>query len=78
MHNSQNATIDHLTFRVQLVTSLFEKYGRAVQYRKQGRHSINPPPAHLTERHFLEKIPATGKEVKPQKRCVVCQERGRS
>ncbi|XP_021939069.1 piggyBac transposable element-derived protein 4-like [Zootermopsis nevadensis] len=41
----QNNTMDHLTFRMQLITSLIERYGRAVHSRKQGRPSINPSPA---------------------------------
>ncbi|XP_023703521.1 piggyBac transposable element-derived protein 4-like [Cryptotermes secundus] len=31
----------------------------------------------LTERHFVEKIPATGKKAKPQRRCVVCSRQGK-
>ncbi|PSN53144.1 hypothetical protein C0J52_06286 [Blattella germanica] len=53
---------DNLIFRAELVTSLFERYGSTLKTRKQGRLSINPPPTHLTERHFIEKIPATGKK----------------
>jgi hypothetical protein len=77
VYNSQNNSTEHLTFRLQLITSLFEKFGRTVHSRKQGRPSINPPPARLTERHFIEKIPPTGKKAKPQKRCVVCQKNGK-
>jgi hypothetical protein len=40
-----------------------------------GRPSINPPPQRLTERHFIEKIGATGRKAKLQKRCVVCQKK---
>ncbi|PSN29180.1 PiggyBac transposable element-derived protein 4 [Blattella germanica] len=76
-HNSQNSKMDHLNFRVNLVTSLFERYGSTLEIRKQGRPSINPPPTRLRERHFIEKIPATGKKAKPQKRCVVCQKKGK-
>ncbi|PSN39794.1 hypothetical protein C0J52_19451 [Blattella germanica] len=76
-HNSQNSKMDHLNFRVNLVTSLFERYGSTLEIRKQGRASINPPPTRLRERHFIEKIPATGKKEKPQKRCIVCQKKGK-
>jgi hypothetical protein len=39
-----------------------------VHSRKQGRQSINPTPARLTETHFIEKILPTGKMAKPQKK----------
>jgi hypothetical protein len=79
IYNSQNNSTDHLTFRLQLITSLFERFGRTVHSHKQRRPSINPPPARLTERHFTEKIPSTGKKAKPRKmeRCVVCQKNGK-
>ena len=76
IYNSQNIAMDHLTFRLKLITSIFETYGRAVKSRKHGRPSVNPPPARLTKRHFIEKIPASGKKAKPQKTCVVCQKSG--
>jgi hypothetical protein len=35
--------------------------------------SLEPPSKRLTERHFLERIPTTGKKAKPlKKRCIVC------
>jgi hypothetical protein len=77
VYNSQNNSTDHLTFRHQLITSHFERFGKTVHSHKQGRPLINPPPARLTERHFIEKIPPTGKKAKPQKRCVVCQKNGK-
>jgi hypothetical protein len=77
VYNSQNNSTDHLTFRLQLITSLSERFGRTVHPRKQGRPSINPPPASLRERHFIEKIPPTGMKAKPQKRCAVCQKNGK-
>ena len=49
--------MDHLTFRLKLLTSIFETYERAVKSLKHGEPSINPPPARLTERHFIEKNP---------------------
>jgi hypothetical protein len=61
VYSSQNNSTNHLTFRLQLITSLFERFGRTLHSRKQGRPSINPPPTSLTERHFIEKIPPTGK-----------------
>jgi hypothetical protein len=75
VYNSENYTCNHLTFRLQLITALFERYGQGVQSHQVGRPSINPPPQRLTEWHFIEKIPATGRKAKPQKRCVVCQKK---
>jgi hypothetical protein len=62
VYNSQNHTCDYLTFRLQLITALFERCGRGVQSHQVGRPSINPPPQQLTERHFIEKIPATDRK----------------
>ena len=59
--------MDHLTFRHILITSIFETYGRAVKWKALNK----PSPARLTERHFIEKIPASGMKAKPQKRCVL-------
>jgi uncharacterized Zn-finger protein len=36
----------------------------------------NPPPKRLTERHFPERIPPTGRKAKPYRRCVVCVRKG--
>jgi hypothetical protein len=77
VYNNQNYTRDHLTFRLQLITPPFERYGQGAQSHQVCRPSINPPPQRLTQRHFIEKIPATGRKAKPQKRCVVCQKRGK-
>jgi hypothetical protein len=67
--------IDTLKFRLSLAQGLVEKHGSGVR-PVYGRPSIEPPPKRLMERHFLERIPATGKKAKPQKRCVVCAKHG--
>jgi hypothetical protein len=67
--------IDTLKFRLSLAQGLVEKHGSGVPRPVYGRPSIEPPPKRLTE-HFLERIPATGKKAKPQKRCVVCAKYG--
>jgi hypothetical protein len=76
VYNSQNYTCNHLTFRLQLITALFGRFGQGVQSHQEGRSSINPPPR-LTEQHFIEKIPATGQKAKPQKRCVCAKKEAR-
>jgi hypothetical protein len=66
---SNNRNMDTLKFRLSLAQGLVEKHSSAVPV--YGRLSLEPPPKRLTERHFLERIPATGKKAKPQKRCIV-------
>jgi hypothetical protein len=72
-----NKNMDTLKFRLTLAQGLVEKYGPSVPRPVYGRPSVEPPPKRLTERHFLERIPATGKKAKPQRRCVVCAKHGR-
>ncbi|XP_021941441.1 piggyBac transposable element-derived protein 4-like [Zootermopsis nevadensis] len=73
----QNKTLDTLRFRILLAQGLVEKHGPGVPRPSSGRPSLDPPPKRLSERHFQERIPATGKKAKPQKRCVVCRKRGK-
>jgi hypothetical protein len=72
-----NKNMDTLKFRLSQAKGLVEKYGSRVPRPVYGRPSVEPPPKRLTERHFLERIPATGKKAKPQKRCVVCAKHGK-
>jgi hypothetical protein len=68
--------IDQLSIRIQLIEGLFVKYANAVECKVLGRHSsafVRQHSAHLTERHFISKIPPTAKKSRPQKLCVVCQ-----
>jgi hypothetical protein len=71
-----NKNMDTLKFRLRLTQGLVEKYGPSVPRPVYGCPSIEPPPKSLTERHFVERIPATGNKAKPQ-RCVVCAKHGR-
>jgi hypothetical protein len=70
-------SIDQLSFRVQLVEELFVKYASAVEHKVPGRHSSDKTVPHLTERHFISKIPPTARKSRLQKWCVVCQKWGR-
>jgi hypothetical protein len=58
-----NKNMDTLKFKLSLSQGLVEKHSSAVP-----RPSLEPPPKRLTERHFFEHIPTTGKKAKPQKR----------
>lgn len=71
-----NPNTDHLTFRLGLIKELFEKFQGGVTKPVHGRPSTEPPPSRLTERHFIDRIPATGKKSKPQRRCAVCSKHG--
>lgn len=65
VYNNKNHFMDHLTFSLQLLNSLFNIYSRAVNCHKLGSPAINPSSAGLTELHFIEKISAFGKKLKP-------------
>lgn len=63
-------------FRVMLIKELLE-------FHKEGLYSscnvpIQDNVRRLTERHFYEKIPATGKKKTPTKRCHVCSPAGKT
>jgi hypothetical protein len=70
-------SIDQLPFRIQLTEGLFVKYVNAVEHKVLGRYSSDNTVPHLTEGHFISKIPPTANKSRPQIRCVVCQKRGR-
>jgi hypothetical protein len=46
---------------------------RIPSHAGHGQPSINPPPGRLIGKHFIDKIPSTGKKAKPQRRCLVCK-----
>jgi hypothetical protein len=74
-HNTGHK-IDQLAFRVNLVEALFERF--ADRERKvTGRRAQENTIPRLLERHFINKVPPTGKKALPQRRCVVCSSHGR-
>ncbi|XP_046402046.1 piggyBac transposable element-derived protein 4-like [Ischnura elegans] len=77
LFRARNTDADHLFFRISLVKALFSANRPQLGTPTLGRPSINPPPRRLVERHFIERIPATGKKAKPQRRCVVCTKHGK-
>jgi hypothetical protein len=72
-----NKNIDSLTFRLSLAQDLVEKHSTGVPRSVHGGPSTEPPPKRLTERHFLERIPATGKKARPRRKYVVCTKHGK-
>jgi hypothetical protein len=77
LRSNTGRRIDQLSFRVQLVEGFFVKYASAIEHKVPGRHSSGNTVPHLTERHFISKIPLTARKSRPQKRCVMCQKRGK-
>jgi hypothetical protein len=63
--------MDTLQFRLSLAQGLVEKHGSGDLRPIHGHPSVQPPPKRLTERHFLEHIPPTGKKARPHRKCVV-------
>jgi hypothetical protein len=70
-------SIDQLSFRIQLFEGLCVKYASAVEHKVPGRHSSDNTVLHLTEIHFISKIPPTARKWRPQKQYVVCQKWGK-
>ncbi|PNF14286.1 hypothetical protein B7P43_G07092, partial [Cryptotermes secundus] len=74
-NKNQERLTDHLAFRVNLVEGLLLKFTDQEQAarRVQGRrHSSDNTIPRLRERHFISKIPPSGKKARPQRRCVAC------
>jgi hypothetical protein len=64
--------IQQLSYRIQLVESLFMKYAHAADKRHvPGGHASNNTIPRLTERHFLKKLATKTEKSKPQRRCAV-------
>jgi predicted nucleic acid-binding Zn ribbon protein len=68
--------MDNLQFRLSLAQGLVERHSSGVRRPVHGRPSVLPPPKRLTERHFPECVPPTGKKAKPHRKCVVCAKKG--
>jgi hypothetical protein len=66
-----------LSHWVQLVEGLFIKYGIMVNHKVQGQHLSNNTVQQLIEKHFIRRIPPTGKKSKPQRQCTICSKRGK-
>jgi hypothetical protein len=75
-YKNQNPTCDHFTFRLEVIITIFERYAWGVQSHQIVRPSVNPLLQRLTERHFIEKIPATGKRKLSLKNDVWCVKNG--
>ena len=58
MHIKLNGRYTFLQFKLKLISSIFEKYGRSTNRREiRGRLSWEASPERLTGRHFLEESP---------------------
>jgi hypothetical protein len=67
-----NKVTDPLKFRLFLIQGLIKKHWSAVPHPVYGHPSTKLPPKRLTVCHLLEKIPATGKKARPQRRVTCC------
>jgi hypothetical protein len=74
-HNT-GKKIDQLAFRVNLVDALFEQFANTERIIRGRRAEENTIPR-LRERHFIHKVPPSGRKSLPQRRCVVCTKHGR-
>jgi hypothetical protein len=75
--NNTGKGADQLSFRMQLVEGLFVKYANVLEHKVPGQHSSNNTVPRLTERHFISKILPSEKKTRLQRRCVLCQKRGK-
>jgi hypothetical protein len=71
-----NKNTDSLTFRLSLAQGLMKKHGSGVPHPDYGCPLMD---CHLKDvkQHFMEHIPATVKNAKPQRKCVVCTKHGK-
>jgi hypothetical protein len=58
---------DQLQFRIHLVKALFVKYANTVEHKVPRWLSSDNTVSHLTEGHFISKIPQTEKKPWPQR-----------
>lgn len=70
LYQKHGGKYSNLNFRLDLVDRLIERHGTVNE--RIGRPGILPNPLRLTERHFLEVIPATEKKLRPTRQCFVC------
>ncbi|KAG8226629.1 hypothetical protein J437_LFUL005280 [Ladona fulva] len=68
--------VDLYDFCVKLVEKLFMKYAKK-DTRVSGHHSADSLLPRLTGRHFIRKIPPSGKKQHLQRRCDVCAKHSR-
>jgi hypothetical protein len=67
---------EQLSYRVQVAEGLFVECGCVVEHKVPGRHSSDNTVPRLVKRHFIRRIPPTGKKCEPQRRCAVCSKHG--
>jgi hypothetical protein len=67
--------INHLSYRVQLLDGLFNKY--AQERSGAGRRVSDNTLRRLRDRHFIRKVTLKSEKYRPQRRCVVCMKHGR-
>ena len=71
-HKKLNGRNTFLRFKLKLISSIFEKYGRSTNRREiRGRPSWEASSERLTGRRFLEESPISGPR-HLRRQCVVC------
>ncbi|XP_047141066.2 piggyBac transposable element-derived protein 4-like [Hydra vulgaris] len=73
INNKISPNMTSLQFRKSIIKESIVKYHESVE-KKRSRTRVLPSPLRLVERHFVDAIPATEKNIKPCRRCVVCSE----
>lgn len=72
LYNKSGGTLSNLLYRLSVVEKIMESHHSEEMKPKHGRPSSTMNPLRLTERHFLDYIPATGKKANPTRQCAVC------
>ena len=72
-NSSYSPNMTSLQFRESIIKESIVKYHESIE-KKRSRTQVLPSPLRLIERHFVDAIPATEKNMKPSRRCVVCSE----
>ena len=73
INNKLSPNMTSLQFREYIIKESIVKYHESIK-KKRSRTRVLPSPLRLIERHFVDAIPATEKNMKPSRRCVVCSE----
>ena len=69
--NRNGSQLTSLQYRKSIIEESISKYQESFA-KSKSRRRILPTPLRLTDRHFMEYVPATKKKTKPSRRCAVC------
>lgn len=72
LYKKSGGQLSSLLYRLSVIENIIGSYHSDSMKPKSGRPSQTMNPLRLTERHFLDYIPITGKKSNPTRQCAVC------